>query len=165
MPLKNFIALLFALPLIAHASCPSCTCVLTTTPVNFGNSYNPLAGNVDDTLGSVIATCTSLTPIVNASFSLALNPGMNTGFNPRLLESGLNQLDYNLYTNGSYTQIWGDSTNGTNTVTFSNCSSTQSLPPYSCSYTFTVYGKIPPEQLSVVGNQTYTNMITATLTY
>jgi spore coat protein U-like protein len=165
MSLKMFGLILLGVSISAYATCPNCTCVLATTPVNFGESYNPLTGNVDDTVGSVTATCTSLTAIVNASFSLALNTGANSMFNPRSLESGNNILNYNLYTDGSFTQVWGDGTNGTSTVSFAGCSSTEHVAPYSCSHTFTIYGKIPASQKNVVGHQTYINTITASFTY
>lgn len=157
--------IVLSLPLfIIHALCINCSCSLSATSVNFGNSYNPLSGNVNNTSGTVAVTCTSPTPIINASFTLTLSTGNNGNFNQRTLTSGNNRLAYNLFTSGNYAQTWGDGTGGTSTMSFAACSSTQDLPPYSCSYNFIIFGKIPGSQTNVIAG-TLTDTITATLDY
>lgn len=152
-------------PCLSYASCPNCTCTVAVTPVNFGDAYNPLNGNIDQSLGTLTVMCTSLTAMSNASFSIALNSGLNSSFNSRVLESGNHFLNYNLYTDGSFTQIWGDGSSGTNIVTFNNCTSSEQSAPYSCSHTFTLYGKIPASQIKIAGQLAYVNTLIATLNY
>lgn len=148
-----------------HANCASCTCTATAASLNFGNNYNPLTGNLDQSIGTFMVNCTSLTPINQASYSIALNSGVDSQLNPRILESGNQDLNYNLYTDASYTQIWGDGTSGTSVVTFNHCTSSEHSAPYTCSHTFSIYGKIPGSQLAVIAERVYTNIITITLNY
>ncbi len=90
-----------------------------------------------------------------------LNVGTGGGsFNPRNMLSGLNTLNYNLFTDAGYTIIWGDGTGGSgrisrvNTRCFSN----------NGGYPHTVYGRLPGAQTTAVAGA-YTSTITATLTY
>jgi spore coat protein U-like protein len=54
----------------------------------------------------------SATPV---SYSIALSPGFGS-YSDRTMTSGAIAMHYNLYTDASYSQIWGDTTSGTSVV-------------------------------------------------
>nr|WP_291522240.1 spore coat protein U domain-containing protein [Acidithiobacillus sp.] len=63
-----------------------------------------------------------------------------------------------LYTNATYSQVWGDGTGGTSTVS-GTCSGSMG----SCSSSKTVYGRIPALQAPSPG--AYIDTIAVTVTY
>ena len=70
--------------------------------------------------------------------------------------SSPNQLQYNLYKDAAYAQIWGNGTGGT--VTLVNTNSGSGVGP-----THTIYGRIPAGQDLPVG--VYTDTIVITITF
>lgn len=99
--------------LIAFLCCPltgwaAGNCSITASGVAFG-TYNPLSSNAVDSSGSVQVSCEGPNNTV-LSFSLSI-PG--TDASHRYMNSTDSQLQYNLYTDASRTQVWGDGTNGT----------------------------------------------------
>jgi spore coat protein U-like protein len=169
MPLKMSAFLIVALLSMgmyfsANAECPGCICNLSSTPLNFGQNYSPLSRNPVEVMGKIIASCHSQTPIVNATLTLILNAGAKDSFPSRILEGGGNGLRYNIYIDGSHTQVLGDGTQGTATSTAA-CSSTENMAPYSCSHTFIIFAQIPGGQITVPGNTFFASTLTATLSY
>src|SRR5580700_8817319 len=79
-------------------------CTVSANTLSFG-TYNPLSGSPLTATTTVSATCTESTP-----YTLALNAGNTGNFTNRLLVSGGNTLNYNLYTSSSHTTVWGDGT-------------------------------------------------------
>jgi spore coat protein U-like protein len=160
------LAALAALAFLGAASgAPALSCLsatVTATGPAFG-TYNPL--NVANTWsnGSVQVTCYISTAInATVSASVALNAGSSGSFTPRTLQAGGHALNYNLYADSAYTQVWGDGTGSTVTVTDSF--TFVLLGGLVQSVTSTVYGQIPAQQLAVYpGN--YTDTITVTVNY
>jgi spore coat protein U-like protein len=72
------------------------------------------------------------------------------------MRNGSNYLQYNLYKDAAYAQVWGDGTGGT--VTLANTNSGSGTGP-----THTIYGRIPAGQDLPVG--TYTDSIVITITF
>ena len=157
--------LLALLPLLladaARALClPAvCSCGVTTTNVAFG-SYSPLAfGNTDST-GSVKVSCGGVAGLL-IPFNIGISAGYSGSYATRRLKSGANLLAYNLYTDASYTTVWGDGSSASQLV---NASVTLDVLGLSPTQTFYVYGRIPGRQLTAVPGA-YSDTISVTLTY
>lgn len=118
----------------------------TVTPVNFG-AYNPLSSANDDANGQLRVRCTP-----SASFVVRLSKGSSSTFNPRTLKNGSQTLNYNLFRNAARTEIWGDGTGGTFTVSGSGTN-----------VNITVRGRVPGSQDVSVGS--YSDTIVATVTF
>jgi spore coat protein U-like protein len=82
------------------------SCTVSATSVAFG-TYDPLAGAALDTTGTVSVTCTSAIP-PRVDYDILLNPGQSASYGPRAMTNGTSQLNYNLYTDPTRTQVWGD---------------------------------------------------------
>lgn len=91
-----------------------CTDV-TTQPVSFG-SYDETSGSALDAQGQVRVVCDA-----GVGFEVRLGPGGNSSgtFSPRRMArvGGTYFLNYNLYLDSGRTQIWGDGTGATLTLT------------------------------------------------
>ncbi len=136
-----------------------CSCGVTTTHVAFG-SYNPLAfGNTDST-GSVRVQCGGVAGLL-IPFNLAISAGGGGSYAGRRMSSGGNTLSYNLYTDASYTTIWGDGSAASQIVSSGVTLDVAGLSP---AQTFWVYGRIPGRQLTAVPGS-YADTINVTLTY
>jgi spore coat protein U-like protein len=132
------------------------TCSATATALAFP-AYTPGAGAVTGT-STISLKCTN-----GAQPTVALNPGTTAGdaFTQRLMASGANTLQYNLYTTAGFGTVWGDGTGTTKTV---------QVPAASTGLadvlTLTVYGQLPDSatnKSAVPGS--YSDTITATVTY
>ncbi len=126
----------------------SCT-VDNTGDMAFG-TYAPLSGLDAETSIDIQITCTNQTP-----FSAAMNTGLNgTNFN-RQMTNGATPLNYNIYTENTHTDVWGDGTNSTHIVADFG---TGSMVAY------TAYGLVPASQTGAESGS-YTDQITVTVTY
>lgn len=131
---------------------PNCT--TSATALGFG-TYTPgngaLAAN-----STITVNCTKST-----AYTIALNPGTTTGdrFTQRLLASGANLLQYNLYTTAAFATVWGDGTGKTATQTGTGAGKATAS-------TFKVYGQLPDSAANqTAAPGTYTDTITVTVTY
>lgn len=169
--------LLGPLTLIPEAAWASSSCAGTTTVtvnatgVAFGNYdvMNAAATPATSTV-TVSSTCNyNFSSSYTVGYTIALSTGSSGSFTPRSLASGTSKLQYNLYTGPSPTTIWGDGTNGTQTVPGSLTGTCQPvfLFIYTCdtpaSQNSTAYGNIPAMQNVVAGS--YTDSITATVNF
>ena len=138
------------------------SCSVSTTGISFG-TYDP-ASTTDNknNSGNVTITCgTTYQTSGGTTATISLSAGNGT-FAQRVMKSGTNTLNYNVYTDSAYSVIWGDAGMGSGTSnnswagTFDNFS-TVSTP-------FTLYGKIPALQYNVVPGS-YSDSLTVTVTY
>jgi spore coat protein U-like protein len=130
-------------------------CSVSSTGEAFG-TYDTLTAANKDVVGTISVTCTgTIGDPVN--YSIALSPGAGS-FGARTMQAGAAQLSYNLYSDGALTQIWGDGTGGTSTV-----SDSYSLAAASVTRQYTVYGRIPGQNGPVAGS--YADTLVITLTY
>jgi spore coat protein U-like protein len=134
-------------------------CVFDTTPttaVAFG-AYNPLSGtDLDSTAGTIVARCTK-----NTAYSLALGVGGGTGAaysTGRFMSNGTDDLEYNLFTDNTYTTVWGDGTDSSDTVDGTGTGIAAAF-----NQTTTIYGRIPNSQNLSSGS--YSDTVTVDLTY
>ena len=130
------------------------SCSVAATALAFGN-YTPGTGTLTGNT-TIAVKCTKTTP-----FTVALNVGPTAGdtFAQRLMGSGVNTLQYNLYTTAAFGTIFGDGTAGTATVAGTGAG-------VATASNVTVYGQLldnAANQASVPGP--YTDTITVTVTY
>jgi len=133
------------------------TCLATASPLGFG-TYTPGAG-----------TLTANTPISvqctkGTAFTVALNGGATTGGSiaQRLMASGTNTLEYNLYTASTLSTVFGDGTTG------STVAGTGAGVGIGNAQTVTVYGQLPDNpvnQAAVPSATPYSDLITVSVTY
>ena len=143
------IALLSLPPLLAlplHAACS----INAVSSVAFG-TYSVFSTTPTTATGSfAVRNCGSN----NAPYTATLSTGGASVAQRTLTKTGAS-LNYNLYTDSTYTSIWGDGTTGT---TVSGVGSNGST-----GITKTIYGSIPEGQDVPAG--AYTDSITITITF
>ena len=122
-------------------------CTVAATDLAFGN-VGLISSNVDST-STISITCTPTT-----AYKVGLDAGNVSGstIDTRLMSSGPETLQYQLYSDAARTQVWRDaadsSVGGTGTGAVQ---------------TMTVFGRIPPQTTPAVGN--YAAQVTATITF
>jgi spore coat protein U-like protein len=131
-------------------------CTATATALAFPN-YTPGGGAVAAN-STISVKCTKSSP-----YTVSLNAGATTGdaFTQRLMASGTNYLQYNLYTTAGFTTVFGDGTGATAN------SGTLTGAGMATANTTTVYGQVPDSttnQAAVPGTA-YADTITVTVTY
>lgn len=148
----------WAIPQPAQAACAPlsfCSCTVTTTGVAFG-SYDPIASVNNDSAGSIRVRCTLLAALAG-SYTIALSTGGAPSFDLRRMANGGSLLRYNLYTDAARSQIWGDGTGATQTVT------NGFLALLAVDQTTSVYGRIPAGQNVAAGS--YADTVVVTITF
>lgn len=124
-------------------------CVVSVDDLDFG-SYSVTAGSAVDATTTVNVTCSGGT-----DYEIALDSGTGSGASvaTRKMTSGANTLDYSLYQDASFTQVWGE-TSGTNTYESTGTGVAQSI---------TIHGQIVGAQGAAAGS--YSDTITATISF
>lgn len=94
----------------------TCQCSISSPLLNLG-AYNPFNGSPTTGTGTVTVTCSSI-PLNTAiiSYTVRMSVGSSGTYALRTLVNGVNTLGYNLYTNPSFTTVWGDTTGGTGQI-------------------------------------------------
>jgi len=127
-------------PLFAASFCS----FTSVTSVSFG-TYNVFSALPNASgVGSINVFCESGG---GPSFVVTLSTGQSNTYSSRVMRSGGNSLNYNLYTSAVRTVVWGDGTGGSSVMTAAKQSTT----------TLSVFGQIPAGQDATVG--TYTDNI------
>ena len=145
----NFIAA-SCIVLSQHVIAAPSTCTISSTPIDFGTySVFSMSPN-NNSGGGITIVCTNGS---GSSFDVALSTGLSNGYASRLMKSGINQLNYNLYTSAARTAVWGDGTGGSSVMRANKGGTT----------TLTLFGQIPAEKDANVG--TYSDSITATVNF
>jgi spore coat protein U-like protein len=123
------------------------SCTITTTPASFG-AYDIFASGPLDTTGDISVRCDP-----GVVYTVKLDPGQNANgsYQPRKMRSsaGGSTLDYNLYRDSAYTQVWGDGTDATFTRAGVGTGGTDHIP---------VYGRATARQNVAAG--TYNDLVT-----
>jgi len=124
----------------------------TCTPTSVGISFGTFSGAQVTNIGSIGLTCSGNG---NVTFAVTLSTGSGT-YTTRLLKNGAPSLQYNLYRDAAFTQVWGDGTGGSNAVPGSiNVNSAQIV-------TLPLYAKLPAQ--ATPGQGGYGDTITVTVT-
>ncbi|WP_417656696.1 spore coat U domain-containing protein [Pseudidiomarina aestuarii] len=138
--------------LVMTAAAQAASCQVSASGVNFG-SFSPLTLDFVDSTGNITVNCTDV-----VGYSIALSAG-NGSYSLRSMIFGTQTLEYNLYLDAAYQQVWGDDSSGNNNVV------TAANPVDGQNYVHTIYGRIPLS--SSRGNQvgTYTDTISIIVNY
>lgn len=130
---------------------------VTATALAFG-TYTPDATSAKTATSTIKVKCTKNSPV-----TIALDKGMTAlgaaagTLTQRRLVNGTNFLNYNIYTNASYTTIWGDGTAGTFTQSGALSKTVETM-------SWVLYGRIPAGQLNAAPG-TYTDTVQVTVTF
>ena len=149
-------AVLLAIPVAGECG-GLVTCSVSTPNINFGtyntvNSISLPASNITVTCGGIIG---SVAPTVQ------LSPGSGS-YQARVMNGPAgNKLNYNLYTNSSYTTVFGDGTSGTGYYS----GSSQGIFLNTVTYSVPVYAQLPGGQNVAPGNYITSQPITVTVRY
>ena len=139
--------LLLALILILScSSASSAICSVITQNINFG-SYDVFNNSSKESAGNIIVSCDSF-----ANYTISLSTGGGTFFN-RVLKFGGYLLNYNLYIDPARSNIWGDGSAGTLTVSSVTLTTSNHV----------VYGRIPARQNAFPGN--YMDNVNVTISF
>lgn len=117
-------------------------CTISATNMAFG-TYTP--SSAATATSTITSTCSS-----GDTDAISLSAGSGS-YSQRTMINGSNSLNYNLYTDSGYMNIWDSSTN---VVTLTGTGGQQ---------TTTVYGQVPAGQYVAAGS--YSDTITASITY
>jgi spore coat protein U-like protein len=133
-------------PLLAATSCS----FSSLTSISFGayDVFSVLPNN--NGVGSITILCQSGE---DSNFVVTLSPGQSNSYASRVMRSGGNRLNYNLYTSAARTVVWGDGTSGSSVMSAVKHRTT----------TLSVFGQIPVGQDATVG--TYTDNITVIVNF
>ena len=132
----------------AHALVSSCT--VSAGGVAFG-TYDPTVATVTVSTGTVSVSCVVSGATGHNPITVALSAGSSGNFTARTLKNGTDFLDYNLYIDAAYSQVWGDGTG----ISLTN---TIYVTPGKQSFDATIYGMMPAAQSS--GSGTFNDTIT-----
>jgi len=126
-------------------------CVISANPLNLGT----FDGTNDLTATSTVAVrCTNGTP-----YTVNLSKGASTVFTARTLTSGTNTLSYNLYTDTTYANIFGDGSTGTSNRTGTGTG-------FAAATNLTVAGRLlAADNTGNADAGTYTDTIVASVVY
>jgi spore coat protein U-like protein len=117
--------------------------------INFGQ-YSALDIAANNTgVGSISISCHGLGP----QRVIGLSTGQSNNFDARIMTSGANQINYNLYTNSARTLIWGDGNGASKSISVSDSVLT----------TLNIFGQIPANQDASVGQ--YSDSIIVTIDF
>ena len=125
-------------------------CALSVTSVNFGaySVFSLSPNNISG--GGITITCTNSN---GDPFDVTLSTGQSNNYASRVMVSGVNTLNYNLYTSAARTSVWGDGTGGSSVMAADKDHTT----------TLSVFGQIPAGQDASVG--IYTDRITVVVNF
>ena len=138
------------------AQAANAVCTVSTSGVAFG-SYNPLLGQSADTNGTIAVTCSGAAGDT-ATYTLTITAGLGS-FSARKMLAGGDGLTYNLYKDSACTQVWGDGSGGTSTV-----SDSVTLTSSSLTTNYVVYSRIAGGQRTAKANL-YSDSLLVTVTY
>jgi len=127
-------------------------CNVSATNLAFG-SFSPLTDSTVDSTATITVFCNKAIP-----YTIALSPGGSGTYSPRRMTNGGNYLEYNLYSDAGYSQVWGNGTGGSSMVS--------GLIDVRFGFKeHTVYGRIPlsTQRSAVAGS--YSDSIIVTVTY
>ncbi|WP_430229966.1 Csu type fimbrial protein [Nitrosomonas communis] len=145
------LAVLLLLNQLWASSAFASTCTVDSSVLVFG-SFNPLTDNTVESTGTISITCSE-----SVFYTLSLSPGSSGTYSTRSMINSGNYLEYNLYIDAGYSQIWGDGTGGSYTANGSFLAEGTE--------NHTVYGFIPLFNQRNAGVGVYNDIITVTLIY
>jgi spore coat protein U-like protein len=144
-------------PAWAQLSVASCSATATSVP--FG-SYDPTSATPLTPTGSVSVSCNLIAGVsLLVAYTVTLSTGSSGSYITRKMTGTATPMNYNLYLNGSWTQVWGDGVSGGSV----SKSDGYLLGLGSVSKSYTVYAKLPAQQLVAAGG--YADSIVVSISY
>lgn len=140
-------ALVSAFIFISSASFADTSCSFgAVSAVSFG-AYDVFSSMPNNNgVGSMSIDCKGAG---NDTFEVTLSAGQSQNYAARLMKSGSNKLNYNLYTGADRSVVWGDGSGGSQVMRM-----VKNKP-----VTLTVFGQIPAGQDAAVGMYTDTIVV------
>jgi spore coat protein U-like protein len=129
------------------------SCTVTASGIVFG-TYTPLQAASLDSNGTISIACTGVSG--RNTITIDLSTGGSGNYLTRTLAAGTLTLNYDLYLDAAYTQVWGNGTGG-------SAEGTASIRRRTPNATLTVYGAIAARQDPAPGS--YTDNITVSVNY
>ena len=132
-------------------------CSVSSGNIAFGN-YTPGSGVSPAANSTVAVKCTK-----NTAFTVALDKGTTTGGSiaQRLMTDGAagDTLQYNIYTTGAFSTVWGDGTGSSVTQAGTGTGMATAV-------NFTAFGQLPDNATNQASPpNTYNDTVTVTVTY
>lgn len=135
-------------------------CSTTVPSLAFG-TYDPTLASPTDITTSMTVTCTrGVLESWTVSYSVELSTGSSGTYASRRMNAGAARLNYNVYTNASRSQVWG---NGTSSTGVLSTTMNFNFFQFSKSATHTAYGRMPAGQNANPGS--YGDNLVVTLTF
>ena len=155
-----FVTTIRALPYIIillltySSSADAAKCSFTAANINFG-TYNIIQTSPNTTTGTISVTChpAKLQPV-----TIALSTGSSGNYAQRELSpslAGVDRLRYNIFTDASYSTIFGNGTGGSQIL----LNTVSRTAPWNVTY----YGRIPADQ--DVSADLYTDILTMSVDF
>jgi spore coat protein U-like protein len=126
-------------------------CSIGTQPIGFG-LYDPLQATPLVALGGVSVDCGAGGG--RPDLRIELSTGSSGTYVTRTLRNGGSVLAYNLFTDGTYTVVWGDGSGGSQPVL------TRANPPGQGPLTVPIHARLPAGQDSGAGTHADTIVVT-----
>lgn len=153
--------MLAALAMIAAVDAHALDCSVSVTGVAFG-TYDPLVTTPATSTGNVQVRCIHTGGGASrANYTVDLSTGGSNVYAQRTMRSGSAALNYNLFTDATYSQVWGNGTGGSARVANSLLVNPGNFSQNVISHP--IYGRIPAQQ--AVDTGTYSDTIVVTLTF
>jgi spore coat protein U-like protein len=139
------------------------TCTVANATLTFG-SYNPVSGSANMASTSITVTCSAVLGLgatATVSYNILISAGSSGDVTNRAMTGGTPSLPYNIYTSGSYTTVWDNTTGVSGSVLLSG---PLGLPVLvSGSDTKTAFGRILASQPVQAGS--YLDTLTINVNY
>lgn len=150
-------AVLSAFPVAGECGGLGLTCSVSAPDINFG-TYNTM-NSISLPAANITVTCSAIFGSVAPTVQLSSGSG---SYLARAMNGPAgNTLNYNLYTNSSYTTVFGDGTSGTGYYSGPR----QSIFFSSVTYSVPVYAQLPGGQNVAPGSYITSQPITVTVRY
>lgn len=157
--LPTSIAVCVALVQVTDAG--AATCMVANASLAFG-TYNPVSGSPTTANGSIVVQCQAiLTGNPNVPYTLLLSSGSSGSVMNRIMTGGSTNLPYNVFTSGSYTTVWDNTTGVTGNVVLSGVLGLGVLA--TGTDTQTAHGRILASRPVAVGS--YADSLTITVSF
>jgi len=120
-------------------------CTIQSLPTLGFPSYDVFVGAPTVTSGIATIHCTGSGSLPSFTVGMGQSATSNSISGRQMAESGLGtgRLNYNIYKDGGYSNLWGDGTAGTTPLVVTTSGPNTTVP---------IYGKIDPGQDAPVGN-------------
>ncbi len=154
---RLFIAISILLFLTMHNASAGENCSTSPPTITFPTYYTTNASATTVTASLPVTCITDNSGTRTVSYTVTFSAGSSGSSANRRMANGGNTLNYNIYKNSGYSQIYGNGTGGT--VIISNAYSFIT----SRTDNYAIYSKIPALQNVYVGN--YSDSVSVTVTW